>query len=350
MNRRSLLAASGALVVAATVLAGCSTGSTDADAAPSAATGADADAFPVTIDHALGTTTVEEEPHRIVTVGWSDHDDLLALGVVPVGAQEITWGGNENGSTDWFDAELGRIGGEQPERYNADASLPISTIATMAPDLILATNSGLTEAQYDKLSDIAPTVAYPGAPWLTSWQDSVEMIGEATGRSSVADQVIADTEDALAQVQEDYPELVGTSFLVTGVQDNTKLSTIGLYGAGDARPQLLSQIGLDLAPVADELVPDDAFYTDVSAEKAPSLESDLLINLGYAPGSYQALQDDPLLSQIPALKSGHYIDITDQPTSLTFSAASALSIPYFIDRLVPKIAEAAGGTPVDVTG
>lgn len=350
MNRRSFLAASGALVAASAFLTACSTGSTDATDAPSAVTSADAAAFPVTIDHALGSTTVEEEPQRIVTVGWSDQDTLLALGVVPVGAQEITWGGNDNGSTDWFDAELAEVGGSQPERYNADTTLPIKTIATMAPDLILATNSGLTQAQYDKLSDIAPTVAYPGAPWLTSWQDSLEMIGRATGRTSVAERVEEETQEELDHAQEHHPELVGTSFLVTGVYDNTKLSTIGLYGAGDARPQLLSQLGMEIAPVADRLVPEDAFYTDVSAEKATSLESDVLINLGYAPGSFEALQDDPLLSRIPALKAGHYVDITDQPLSLTFSAASPLSIPYFVDELVPQIAEAVRGGKVDVTG
>jgi iron complex transport system substrate-binding protein len=350
VNRRSLLAVSGAIVAAATVLSGCSTGATDATDAPSAATSVDAGAFPVTIDHALGSTTVSEEPRRIVTIGWSDQDTLLSLGVVPVGAQEITWGGNGDGSTDWFDDRLADLGGEGPERYNADTSLPVEDIATMAPDLILATNSGLTRAQYDKLSDIAPTVAYPGSPWLTSWRDSLEMIGRATGRSSVAEKVEHDTQAALDQAQEDFPELVGTSFLVTGVQDNTKLSTIGLYGAGDARPQLLTQLGMNLAPVADRLVPEDSFYTDVSAEKARTLESDVLVNLGYAEGSFEALQDDPLLSRIPAIAADHYVDVTDQPLSLTFSAASPLSIPFFVDRLVPKIAEAVRGGRVDVTG
>jgi len=349
--RRSFLAAAGALVAATTVLAGCSTGSTEATDAPSAATSVDADAFPVTVEHAYGSTTVEEEPKRIVTIGWSDQDVLLSLGVVPVGAQQITWGGNENKSTDWFDEKLAEVGGEQPERYNADTTLPVKQIMAMQPDLILATNSGLTEAQYKKLSGEVPVVPFPkgGSPWLTSWQDSLDLIGKATGRTSIAEDVKAETQDVLDQAKKDYPQLVGTSFLVTGVQDNTKLDTIGLYGKGDARPQLLSQLGLKLAPVADKLVPGDSFYTDVSAEKAKSLKSDLLINLGYAAGSYEALKKDELLSQIPALKSGHYVDVTDQPLSLTFSAASTLSIPYFVDELVPEIAKAANGEEVSVT-
>jgi iron complex transport system substrate-binding protein len=353
MNRRTLLATAGAVALTAGLLAGCSTGSTDADAAdaadaPTATTSVDPHAFPVTIEHALGSTTIAAEPHRIVTIGWTDGDDLLALGVVPVGAQRISWGGNAQGSTAWFDARLHELGGTQPERYDADASLPVSAIAKMAPDLILATNSGVTQAQYDKLSKIAPTVAYPDAPYVTSWQQSLRMVGEAVGRSTAAAEVEKRTEAALRTAQTDHPQLVGTSVLVTGVADNTKLGTISVYGANDVRPRLLTELGMTIAPAADRFVPKDAFYADVSSEKATQLDSDLLINLGFAPGSFEALQRDRLLSRIPAIRSGHYLDLTDQPLELTFGAATPLSIPYFIDRLVPKIAQAVDGGRVDV--
>ena len=349
MIRRSVLIAA-SLVLAATGLAACSTGATDsADGSAESASKADKGAFPVTVEHAYGSTEITEEPTNVATIGWSDHDVALSLGVVPVAAQAITWGGNEQQSTDWFDAELKKVGGKQPVRYNADTSIPFTEISKAAPDLILATNSGITEADYKKLSEIAPTVAFPGAPWLTSWQDSLEMIGKATGRVTLSEEVKKETEDAIAQAQKDHPQIVGASYLVTGVQDNSKLGTIGLYGAGDARPQMLTQLGMELAPVADKLVPKGQFYTDVSAEKAPELESEVLINLGYTAGSFEALQKDKLLSQIPAIKNGHYLDVTDQPLSLTFSAASTLSIPYFIDELVPSIAEAVDGGKVNVT-
>ena len=79
---------------------------------------ADADAFPVTIEHAFGETTIEEEPTRVATLGWTDQDHALALGVVPVGATKLTWGGNDAGSSDWFDAEVEELGAEAPVRYD----------------------------------------------------------------------------------------------------------------------------------------------------------------------------------------------------------------------------------------
>ena len=92
----------------------------------------DADAFPVTIEHAFGETTIEEEPTRVATLGWSDQDVALALGVVPVGAIAITWGGNDEESTPWFDERLEELGAEQPARYNDADGAPIEEIAKLA--------------------------------------------------------------------------------------------------------------------------------------------------------------------------------------------------------------------------
>ena len=114
----------------------------------------------------------------MATLGWTDHDHALALGVVPVGATKITWGGNAAGSTDWFDAAVEEVGAEAPVRYDDADGAPIDEVAQLEPDLILATNSGITEAEYKKLSKIAPVVAYPEAPWTTPWQTSLETVGQ----------------------------------------------------------------------------------------------------------------------------------------------------------------------------
>src|SRR5688572_21669592 len=62
-------------------------GSTPAAAATSAprSEAVSREAFPVTIEHKYGSTTINEFPERIVTVGLTDHDALIALGIVPVG-------------------------------------------------------------------------------------------------------------------------------------------------------------------------------------------------------------------------------------------------------------------------
>ena len=116
-------------------------------------------------------------------MGWTDQDQAAALGVVPVGATKMTWGGNADGSSDWFDAKVKELGAEAPARYDDTDGIPFDEIAKTSPDLILATNSGVTKEDYAKLTKIAPVVAYPGSPWVTPWRTSLETVGKALGRS-----------------------------------------------------------------------------------------------------------------------------------------------------------------------
>src|SRR5688572_28451808 len=278
--KRSIAAPTPFKVAAATVLVaaltGCSTGSTSDSstaAEPTATTTADPDAFPVTIEHALGETTIESEPTRVATLGWTDHDHALALGVVPVGATKITWGGNEAGSTEWFDAAVEEAGAEAPVRYDDADGAPIDEIAELAPDLILATNSGVTEAEYAKLSKIAPVVAYPEFPWTTDWRTSLETVGEALGRSELAAEVAADTEAVIDEGKEAYPQLEGAQ-LIYGYLAATDLSSIGMYAPEDPRVALMRDFGMVDAPAVADAIKPGEFYGMVSAEKATELESD----------------------------------------------------------------------------
>jgi iron complex transport system substrate-binding protein len=63
-------------------------------------------AFPVPLPHRYGSSTIEEEPKRIVTVGLTDQDAVLALGKVPVGTTE--WlGGYKGAIGPWAADRLG---------------------------------------------------------------------------------------------------------------------------------------------------------------------------------------------------------------------------------------------------
>ncbi len=334
-----------AAIVASSVLAGCSTGSTTAEDAPEIEEGSevDADAFPVTIEHAFGKTTIEEEPTRVATLGWTDHDNALALGVVPVGATKLTWGGNEGGSSDWFDAELEEAGAEAPVRYDDADGAPIVEVAKTNPDLILATNSGITQQEYDKLSKIAPVVAYPEAPWITPWQTSLEMTGEALGRSSLAEEVSAETQSAIDDARAEYPQIDGKS-MIFAYLTTTDMSTVGVYAPDDPRVSLMHDLGLVDAPMVDDIVKEGTFYGTISAERAPELESDVLLTWSENEDDMETFTDHDLLGRIPALEAGHAYAEEDKHVSLAVTNPTPLSIPYTIEHFVPEVAEAVDGT------
>ena len=343
--KRTLATPLAAATLLAAALAGCSTGPTgaaDAAAEPTATTSADPDAFPVTIEHALGETTIESEPTRVATLGWTDHDHALALGVVPVGATKITWGGNEGGSTEWFDAAIEEAGAEAPVRYDDADGAPVDEVAELAPDLILATNSGITAAEYAKLSRIAPVVAYPEAPWTTDWQTSLEMVGQALGRTALADEVAADTEATIAQASADNPELQGAE-LIYGYLAATDLSTIGMYAPEDPRVSILRDFGMVDAPVVDDAIKPGEFYGTVSAEKAADLESDVFVTWVDSPESVEVIAEDKLLSRIPAIADGHWYAETDQQKTMASTNPTPLSIPVIVRDFLPDVVKAIEG-------
>ena len=347
-SRRQLFAA--APFAAALALAGCSTGPSDGAAAPAASgtSSAAVDAFPVTIAHAHGETTIEQAPTRIATVGWADADTLAALGIVPVGAPKITWGGNEAGSTDWFDAQLERIGADPAEvtRYDDSAGIPFEDIATTSPDLILGLSSGVSEEDYAKLTKIAPTVPYTTAAWGTPWQDQVEAIGRALGRSGAAADLVTATESTISDAVAAHPEIRGKTAAWTWFSA-TDLSTIGLYTTSDLRPQMLREFGFEDSPTVAELSEKDpsAFSVNLSAEKAAELEADVIVFYADEGTTPQDLRADDLLRQIPALEGGRYVASTDHQVALSMSLPSPLSVSTAVDLFLPKLVSAVGGTP-----
>lgn len=150
--RRSATVAATALLL---LLAACGGGSEPA--APSSSATA-ADAFPVSIEHRYGTTTIPAEPKRIAVVGLVEQDALLSLGVVPVATTE--WFGEKPGAIwPWAETALGSAA--KPQVLTNTDGVQFEKVAALRPDLILGIYSGLTSEDYAKLAKIAPTVAQP---------------------------------------------------------------------------------------------------------------------------------------------------------------------------------------------
>ncbi|MFC7401632.1 iron-siderophore ABC transporter substrate-binding protein [Citricoccus sp. GCM10030269] len=339
----------GSLALGAALLAGCSTGpagGSDPESSSSTGTGStgtsNAD-FPRTVEHVYGTTEIPEQPERVATVSWVNQDVALALGVVPVGMAATEFGGNAEQSTDWFDAALEEAGGEAPETYSEADGINFQALAATEPDIILAAYSGLTQEEYDKLSEIAPVVAYPEdvPPFGTSWQDSTRMIGEALGKEDEAEQVVSDVEAQVEATAEEYPALAGSTFL-WGTVDPAAADQIYLFTEIDNRPKFLSSLGMEPAPVLTENAPENGeFFITWSPERADELESDILLSFAADDSVRDAIESDPLLSKIPAVQNDTLVLQTDQQKTLSISAASPLSIPWALDHVVPDIAAAA---------
>ncbi|OSC63693.1 iron ABC transporter substrate-binding protein, partial [Streptomyces sp. BF-3] len=181
---------------------------------------------------------VKKDPQRIVTVGLSDQDAVLALGKVPVGTTE--WFGEFKGAIGpWAEKALGDKA--RPTVLHDDGTGPqVEKIASLRPDLILALYSGLTKDQYRTLSKIAPVVAQPkgGADWGISWQDQTTQVGKALGKSDEAKALVAETEKHIADAAAAHPEFKGKTAVMA-----TPYEGMYVYGPQDNRSRVLTGLG-----------------------------------------------------------------------------------------------------------
>ena len=135
-----------ALLLAALAIAACGADDPETDAPAGAAAPAEQGAFPVTIDHKHGSTTIEQAPERVAVVGLREQDPLLALGIVPVATTE--WFGDHPGAIfPWAKDELGDAA--VPTVLTSEDGIEIEKVAAQRPDLIVGVYSGITKKEYD---------------------------------------------------------------------------------------------------------------------------------------------------------------------------------------------------------
>lgn len=293
-------------------------------------------AFPVTIEHKYGETTIDAEPQRVVSVGFAEHDIVLALGVTPVGVRD--WYGEQPFATwPWAQDELG----DAEPAVIAATELNFEQIASLEPDVILGIGSGMSDTDYATLSAIAPTIAQPGEypDYATPWRAQLEITGRALGRSEEAAQVLADTEQLFADARAAHPEFDGATASVAFTFEELP----GAYASTDVRSQMLAELGFTTPPEFDELA-GDAFYFSVSQEELATLDADVLVWVVSDEAGYEAIRSMPLRPSLTAYAEGREI-VADPLLSGAFSHASPLSLEYVIEELVPELALAVDGDP-----
>ncbi|MFW3169648.1 iron-siderophore ABC transporter substrate-binding protein [Geodermatophilus sp. CPCC 206100] len=341
MRRAPRLAALSTAALLAGGLAACSS-------SPSAEAGASgsADFTPVTIEHAFGTTTLESKPERVATVNWANHEVPLALGIVPVGMAAANFGDDDgDGLLPWVSERLEELDAEPPVLFDETDGIDFEAVADTDPDVILAAYSGLTQEDYDTLSEIAPVVAFPEAPWATPWREVIEVNAAGMGMAEEGEQLVADIEQEIADTVGQHPQLEGKATMFMTHVDTTDLSEVSFYTPFDTRSAFFEDLGLATpSSVTAASTDSEQFSGTVSAEQVDAFNDvDIIVTYGDQ-ALVDALNADPLLSQIPAVKSGAIVLLPDTPLG-TAANPTPLAISWVLEDYVTMLAEAADKAP-----
>jgi iron complex transport system substrate-binding protein len=330
------------VLVAALALSACA-GTTAADTASDAP--GDAGAFPVTIEHAFGATTISEKPVRVATVSWSNQEVPLALGVVPVGMAAVSWGDDDgDGVLPWVEDRLAELDADTPVLFDETDGIDFEAVSDTQPDVILAGYSGLTQEEYDTLSKIAPVVAYPGVAWGTSLEDMIRIDAKALGLDAEAEAFIDELHGEIDGALETNAVIADKKILFSFI-DPSDFSQIGFYTSHDTRPGFLHDLGLPTPNIVEqESANSDAFYTSVSAEEAERFaDVDIFVTYGDPESDLvERMQADPLLSKIPAISAGHVVVLPDSTPLAAAANPSPLSIGYNIGDYLGLFAAQVG--------
>ncbi|MEN3584037.1 iron-siderophore ABC transporter substrate-binding protein [Streptomyces sp. ZYX-F-203] len=318
--------------VAALALSACGGGTEKVDSKSSGEASGKSAAFPVTVEHKYGSTTIESEPKKVVTLGLSDQDAVLALGVKPVGA--VDWFKEQPyGKWPWAKDKWGstapQIVGERDE-YN------VEKIAALKPDLIIAQYSGMKKEQYGTLSKIAKVVAQPEGheDYQAPWQDMTKQIGKALGKSAETEELIAGIDARFKAVRDKHPEWKGRTVAVGEPYEPGKFSA---FSPKDPKVIFLTEMGFTASDKYRDALGEENI-ADFSFERFDVMEADRTVWLG-TPDTEKALKADPLYkkTKVNLEKRDLFLPYDSPDIGAALSFNTVLSIPYAIDQVVPML-------------
>jgi iron complex transport system substrate-binding protein len=289
----------------------------------------------VTITHLFGQTVIKQPPKRVVSAGYTEQDDLLAVGVVPIAV--TNWFGDQPFAV-WPWAQS-KLGGAQPVVLNLDNGIPVDQIAGLKPDLIVAINAGVDADTYQKLSAIAPTVAQSGGDaFFEPWKDQAGAIGQAVFQADQMKTLIDGVDKQFVAVAQNHPQWKTKKALL--MQGSLFRGTLVATAAG-WQTDFLNQMGLVIADGIKPFVTDRRAVIPRDQIKTVLDSADVVIWTTDSPDQQKALLADPEIAGSQATAQNRHVFTTkDQAGAIAFG--SVLSYPLVADQLPPLIGKILG--------
>lgn len=282
-----------------------------------------------------GETVLDRPASRVVSIGYTTQDPLLALGVVPVGIR-YWFGDTPYGVWPWAQAQLGN---EKPVLMSGEVSM--ETVAGLAPDLIVAVGSGISQPEYELLSRIAPVLLQSPeySTFGSPWQETTRLVGQATGRPARAEELIAELDDHFADTRQRHRNWAGK----TAVAAWQNGGETGAFIQDDNRAQFLSELGFIPTRSLREMEAPNGFYATFSPEDLSPLDADVLLWIsGF--DSADDIANLPMRRTLAAHRQGREI-FAGPLIAGALSFGSILSLPFALNALEQDLVAAIDGDP-----
>jgi len=272
-----------------------------------------------TLDTAFGEVEIDGQPERVVTLYEGALDTALAAGVTPLGAV-ATRGGE--GVASYLGDKVGDIAIVGTARETN-----IEAVVAQKPDLILA-SSRLPEAQYELLSQIAPTIV-PKSEGFTpeSWKDEARLFAEALGREDAVNDAIEAVENRSQSLAQRQPDGETTATLARWMANGPLVMSTELFSTG-----LLAACGFDVQDGG--VVKAGRPHSDsLSLENLSSIDSDWLFLATLNADGEAALESarqSPAFERLNVVRQNHVVTVDGQ---LWTSASGPIAAERILDDI-----------------
>ncbi|MEU3269321.1 iron-siderophore ABC transporter substrate-binding protein [Saccharomonospora sp. NPDC006951] len=288
------------------------------DATPDAAPGGGGEGYPKTIKHAMGTTTIETKPQRVVAMDPSFADAALLLEADLVGYAQYR-ADPDNPFPDY----LGDIDSAVVDSVNigTTAEPNLEKVLELDADLIISAKVR-HEAFYDQLSRFAPTVFSESTG--PTWKENVVLLGDALGKKDKAEELIESYQQRAAAVGKEilakHPDLT-YSFVRFAGEDTARL-----YSSNSFIGEIMADMGIprpDGAPDTEEEI-----FVPLSSEQILNADAGLVMVSAYTPPGAEGeaskdqradFESNPLWGRL----SGEVLAVDDEPFVLSVSIQGA---------------------------
>jgi iron complex transport system substrate-binding protein len=277
----------------------------------------------VTVKHVFGETRVLAPPMRVVSAGLTEQDDLLAVGVIPIAVTDW-FGGEPFGVWPWAQPKLG---GTTPAVLNLGGGGAVDQIAALRPDLIVATNAGLDQDTYNRLTAIAPTIPQSGQDaFFEPWKVQASAIGQAVFKHDEMQSLIAAVDEKFTAAGTNNVQFAGKKVLLLEgrlERDSVRVATPGW------RTDFLTEMGFTVPDTGGASITRDRIDSVLGA-------ADVLIWTTESDEEQSALLADPAVARLGAKRNL----FTGKELAGAIAFASPLSYPVVADQLPALIARA----------
>ena len=183
----------------------------------------------------------------------------------------------------------------------------LEAIAALKPDLIIG-NKLRHEKVYEQLKAIAPTVF--SETLRGEWKSNFKLYAEALNKKAEGDKVLADWDKKVADLKGKYGEKFGKTqvSVVRFMAGKTRI-----YYSQTFSGIIFKELGI-ARPAAQQK---DAFADDVTKERIPDMEGDVMFYFTYETGKGEATKseqewtNDPLFKNLNVVKNGKAIKVDD---------------------------------------